>query len=54
MAEKRSRKAEEETKETKANEQIRRKAGKASAILETPTLLNLSLLSRKWAKLRMI
>jgi hypothetical protein len=34
MAEKRSRKAEEEAKEAKANEVIRRKAGKVSAILE--------------------
>jgi hypothetical protein len=35
MAEKRSKKAEEEAKEAKANEQIRRKAGKVSHTFET-------------------
>jgi hypothetical protein len=35
MGEKRSRKAEEEAKEARANEQIRRKAGKVGHTFET-------------------
>jgi len=46
MEEKRSRKIEEEVKEAKANEQIRRKAGKVSATLQ-PESFFITLFFRK-------
>lgn len=52
MAEKRSRKAEEEAKEAKANEQIRRKAGKLSCVLELKPFLNLSYFMQELNKLK--
>ena len=52
MAEKRSRKAEEEAKEAKANEQIRRKAGKLSCVLKLKPFLNLSGFMQEMDKIR--